>query len=406
MSGSLGRGLNRRISIGRQTALKTRAATNAGAILRRISAEPNFNIDNFTSPELLLSQQVRETRNGPGRGSFAYSSTLAPGAQTPFFEGILRRQFAVSGSTTANTGVTAAAGPPGTFTRAAGSWITDGFRIGMVVRFSGFTTTATANNARNYRIIGLTATVMTVAGTGNETVASKAAGDSVTVVAVGKSTFIPASGQVVPYYTIEDYQSDLATPTVKVYEDGVVQTVGINMPATGMTQFSAQMLTREKKDEGPSPYFTSPTAASTVASVAGNTGTVRLNGADIAIITSLNFQIQAQTGGDPVVGDNRLPDIFSGPVSVQGSGSMYLQSDALVGMQANELEFELALYLKSDPSVNSHFMAFVMPRCRITGLQQSDGPMQLMQSFRFQALEQLTAGAYEATTILVQDSSL
>ena len=404
MSGTLAQGISRRISMGRQSALKTRALAAQGYILRRVSAEQNLAIDTFQSQEILQSQQVRDMRNGPGRGNISYQSQLAPSAQVLLWEGILRRGFTPLTGVTLTT-VTAAAGPAGTFTRAAGSWLTDGFRVGMVVRQTGWTTTGAANNNRNYRILTLTATVMTTSGVGDEVVASKAAGDSVVTTMVGKVTYVPIVNQVKDYFTWEDLQPDLATVSCDVYEDCRVQALGINVPATGMAQISAQLLAREVVNQA-SAHFTSPGAASTFASVTGVTGLLRINSADTALVTQVALQIGQAVGGEPVVGSNRMPDIFLGNLSVQGSATVYLQDQSFVNLMKNETECELILHMESDSTLNAPFICITLPRIRISNVTRSDGQLNLMQRFSFTALENLYNGSYESTTIMIQDGSL
>lgn len=406
MSGTVASGLFRRLSIGRQSAKGSRAGAGTGKMLGRVQMAPNFNIDSFGSSAILPSQMERTARNGVGRGVIPYQGELAPGNQTDFLEGIMRRQFAAVPGAGALTNVTAAAGPPGTFTRATGSWITDGYRVGMVVRPSGWTTTGAANNGRNYRIIALTALVMTVTGTGNEVVAAKASGDSVTFPVVGKVTYMPPSGQVIPYYTVEDWQPDLAVPSGIVFEDCRVQQVGINLPATGMAQFSAQMAARDALDIT-AVHFTSPTAPPNNPALAGVSGLLRYNGADVAIITSFGMQIAAQMQADPTVGANRVPDIIMGPVTIRGQFSAYVTDRSFFAANRNETEAELLVYLTTSPAVNADFMAFTMPRVKLQTPQMGDSPMAMMQQVTFVALENtVTTGGYEATNLMIQDSTI
>lgn len=403
MSGSVQSGITRRISIAPQSALKTRASAGSGTQLRRIQADANLQVDTFQSQEILLSQQVRDLRNGVERGIISYASQLAPGAQIDFFQGMLRRNYATVTPVSLTT-VTAAAGPPGTFTRAAGSWITDGYRVGMVVRCTGWTTTAVANNSRNYRIVALTALVMTVTGVGDEVVVAKAAGDNVTFTVVGKVTFIPATNQLRLYYTYEDFLPDMAAPKADIYEDCRVQTISINVPATGMATMSAQMLARNVVTLNAA-HFTAPAAAGTVQSVTGISGLLRINGSDVGIITGLQLQIAAQVGAEPNVGARQVFDILLGPVSITGNASAMLTDYGFIDLMRNETEAELILLMESDSTINAPFICITLPRIRIINPSKSDGPLAIMQRFQFQALENTASTSYEATSIMIQDSA-
>jgi hypothetical protein len=110
-----------------------------------------------------------------------------------FIAGICRQAFQTAPTTGALVNVTAAVGPI-TFTRAAGSYITDGFRVGHVVNWVGWATTGTANNNRYFLITTLTATVMTGVFLDGTAGGAKASGDSVTCTLAGKQTWIPQSG--------------------------------------------------------------------------------------------------------------------------------------------------------------------------------------------------------------------
>jgi hypothetical protein len=405
MSGTVGSGLNRRLSIGRQTALKTRAPAGSGKQLRRIQMAPNMIIDAFSSQEILPSQMERTSRAGMGRGQIAYQGEMAPGSQTEFWEGMMRRQFAaVTVAPVSN--VTAAAGPPGTFTRAAGSWITDGLRVGMVIRMTGWTSTGVNNNGRNYRILTLTATVMTVSGVGNEAVAARIETGPVTVSVVGKVNFLPPTGQVLPYFTVEDWQPDLAVPTGEVFEDCRVQQLAISLPPTGMAQFAAQMAARESALIT-SAHFTSPAAPANTASLAGVQGSLRLNGADVATITQLQLQMQAPIQADPSVGANRAADILVGPVQIRASVTAYLTDFAMFTANRAESEFEVIVYLPTTPAINADFMCITMPRVKVMTPQRQDSPLAITQSFQLFVLENtVTTGGLEATNLMIQDSTI
>lgn len=403
MSGTAAQGINRRQSIAVQSGLKTRASAGGGTILRRIQAEPNLQVDSFQDQEIRASQQLRDMGNGVERGIISYTSQLAPGAQIDFIQGMLRRNYATV-TPIVLSNVTAAAGPPGTFTRATGSWLTDGLRVGMVFRMAGWTTTGAANNARNYRITALTATVITTSGVGDEVVAAKASGDSVTLTVVGKVTFIPATGQQRLYYTYEDFLPDLSSPEADIYEDCRVQTVGINVPPTGFAMISAQMLARNVVNLGAA-HFSAPAAASTVAAVNGISGLIRVAGQDVGVLSQFSLQMAAQVGADPNIGAKQVWDIFLGPVSVAGNGTGLLLDYSLSDMMRNGTEAEIIVLLKSDSTLNSPFICITLPRVRIQNQSKTDGQLALMQRFNFVALENLASTSYEATSIMIQDSA-
>lgn len=403
MSGSIASGLNRRLVLAPQSGgLKARASAGGGRILRRNSATQNLSIDGFGSQEILQSQQIRDYRNGVGRGGISYASNLVPGSAGDFFEALLRRNYA---AVTPYVSIAITAGTT-TLTRATGSWITDGFRFGMVISSNGWAAPATANNNRSLRIIGITDLVLTFAGVKNEVLVAKAAGDSVTVSVVGKVTFTPASGHTNPYYTYEDLLPDLATPSSDVYEDVRWQSLGLSVPSTGIAMLQAQGAARDVISSSTA-YFTAPTAVSNVGSVAGVSGLLRLNGADVAYVTQMGIQMGRSVSSEAVIGSNRVPDIVLGPLSVQGSLSAYLLDVSLITAWKAETVFELVLKLDSDQTVNSPFVCITLPALKLTNVTKNDSPTSLMQQATFLALENIvTTGGMEATSFMVQDSAL
>jgi hypothetical protein len=88
---------------------------------------------------------------------------LSVGGFDPLIEAALRGTFAAASAVTAATFTTltpaVTTGNSGTFTAAAGSFITQGFRVGQVVRRTG--SAIAANNGRNLRVTGVTAGLLT-----------------------------------------------------------------------------------------------------------------------------------------------------------------------------------------------------------------------------------------------------
>lgn len=406
---SFTRGVSKQIILARETTFGTLAGAGTGKQLRRVNASPMLNKDQIRSQEILPSQQVRDARHGVRRPAIPFSGQLAPGSYTDFIEGMLRRNFAAGATTGAIITVTAAAGPPGTFTRSAGSFLTDGFKIGDVIRWTGWAAPATANNARNFRIIGLTATVMTVAGVGDETVVAKAAGDSVTATVVGKKTFIPATGHLFHSYTIEQLYPDASPVVSERYVGCRMQSLRLGIPASGMCTMDAQLVGKDML-LGAAAYFTSPTAVGSTNSLTGVSGVMRLGGADVALVTQAQVQISCPVDSNPVVGQNTVPEIFPGVLSVEGQLGAYFTDSTYLDMFNAEQEVDIAFYLKSDTTVNSDFMSIVMTRCKTMALQKNDSDRSIVQSISFSALEHVTGAgagaAYEQTSIILQDSSI
>jgi hypothetical protein len=403
------KGINKIITIRPEATFGTLPANDSTArVLRRVSGNLVMTRDAIRSQEILSSHQMRDARLGTKRVAGSLSGQLSPGAYKDFFEAMLRKDFVAGATTGALTNVTAAAGPPGTFTRLAGSYITDGFRVGDVVRWTGWATTGAANNARNFRITALSATVMTTTGVGNEVVAAKASGDSVTCTVVGKKTMIPATAgtQLIKSYSVEQWFPDGDTAISERFVGVRIQSMRLSLPSTGLVTMDVQMIGQDMQSDT-SQYFSSATAITTDNALIATNGLVRFNGADVAIITGAQLQISCPMDAQPVVGSQIVPDIFPGPVMVDGQLSMYVKDATVFSTFNAETEVDLVWYLTSDSTVNSPFMTLVMNRVKLFSASKTDSDRAIFQSVAFQALEYATATSqYDATTISVQDSSL
>lgn len=405
MSGSYKRGVSRVIAIAQETTFGT-LASGTGRQLRRVNFTMSLNKDAYQSNEILPSMQLRDARHGIRRVNAAMNGQLSPGSYTEFFENMLRKTF-VAGATAASLTITAVVGPPGTFSRASGSWLTDGFKVGDIVRFTGFTAGAVSNNAKNYRISDLTATLMTVSGVSPETVVAAASAASITCTVVGKKTFVPPTGHVFLSHTIEDWNPDGLTATSNRGLGMTMQTARLQLPPTGFATLDFQLVGQDMPVLGTQAYA-SATAPNSANSLAAVNGRVRFNGADVAYITGATFAIACPVDAPPVVGNNITPAVFAGVISVSGSLNALLADNSLLTLFDQEQEVDLHFWLTTGSTANSDFMSFVMNRVKLMSNQRNDSDRALMQSMNFSALEHVTGTGsgtkFDSSTIIIQDS--
>lgn len=405
-------GVFKRVSIKRQTALGAKAPAGAAGTarqMRRTSSTLNLTKATFGSGEILTSQQRRDMRHGVRGVSGSLTGELSAGAYQLPIESVLRRN-ATAGATTGNVDVITIASSgggtrSGTLTRSTGNYLTDGFKVGDVVRVTG---TGTANDNKNLLIVGLTATVMTVR-TLNQTdiVAYAAVAAAMTPVSLaGRKTFIPETGHTRDYYTVEHFQSDI--PDSEQFTDVVFTGMNIGLPATGMAtiEFPAMGLDMQT---GNAEYFTAPAAPATGPIMASVNGVLVVNGAVVADVTGLTMTVtgnHAVPGG--VVGSQTDPDIFPGVIDATGSATVLFRDGTLRNLFLNESEFGIIAVLTGDNTAAAPVMSIVMPRCKFTGNTKDDGQTQITQTLPFTALENTAGGAgvnTERTTLSVQDSA-
>lgn len=399
---AIAQGISKSVRLKKQSALGTIASGSGAQELRRVISSLDLEKETYESQEIVSHAQVLDYRHGMRRVRGEIAGELSPGSYNLLMQSVLRKDFVAGATTTAIITVTAAAGPPGTFTRSSGSFITDGFKVGDVMNWSGWASPATANNAKNYIITALSATVMTVDGT----VVARAAGDSVTGVVVGKKSLIPTSGHTKDYYTFEHWFADIAKS--EAFKDCVIGSMTVRLPATGLATVSFNVLGRDIVTAG-SQNFTSPTAASTTGIAGAVNGALLVDEVVVAVLTGLEFTLDIGLSDAAVVGSRLSPDIFVGRSRVTGSFTAFFESETLRDLFINETEAAIVAAFYLSNAANAGFLAFNLPRIKVGGARKDDGDKGIVQTFPFQALRNSAGGSgqnTDDTTLSVQDSTI
>lgn len=399
-------GIEKVVGIKRETTAGMIAGASGAQLLQRVNLNIALNKDTYSSARKNSTAMKSDMRHGVRRVLGTLDDELAPGATKMAMEAILRKDWATAATTGAITTVAAAAGPPGTFTRSSGSYFTDGFKVGDIVRWTGWATTGANNNTRNYQITALTALIMTVRGTNNEVVAAKAAGDSVTCTVVGKKSYIPNTGRTDYSHTIEEWYADIAQS--ERYVGCKFSSMKVTMPTTGMATISYTIVGLDLQT-GTAAYFTSPTAVISTSTVAAVNGTMRVSSTDVAVLTGLEFTLDWGTQGEPVVGSNVLPALVHGEASLTGSFTAFFEDATLRDLFVNETEASLTAVLTTNNTITADFIGFTMPRIKVGGAAKQDAATGIVQTFPFESLYDSTGAATtgtDATILSVQDSTI
>jgi len=398
-------GVFKKLVAKKQSALGTKATAGSAQEYRRVTSTIDLKKQTYQSKEMRPSMQRADMRHGVRSVTGTINGELSVGTYQKFFESLLRAAAATAATSGALTDVTTAVttGAAGTFTRATGSFLTDGFKAGMVIRGSGWAAPATANNAHNCLITSVTALVITgVMMDGNPFIA-KAAGDSVTIAETGKHIAIPASGHTRDYWTIEHWHSDIAQS--EQFTDCVISGATVKLPGTGMSEVGFEIMGLDM-DTDTSAYFTSPTAVTSGPVVAAVNGAVYVQGTLVGLITSIDFAVKGNfsaPGG--VVGSNTDPDIFPGSIDVTGNMSVLFSDATMRDYFLNETEISIVAVFTNSTDANADFQSHIFPRVKVGGASKDDGEKGLTMTVPFTALE-YTSGASDivATTYWTQDS--
>ena len=404
---TIAQGINKQLIVKKQSALGTAASGSGAQILRRTSSTIDLTKENYTSNEIRTSQQHADFRLGGRSVSGTVSGELSVGSYQKFMESVLRQ--AAAGVTTITgltitSAVTAGVTGKGTFTRASGSWITDGIKLGHVVRFAGFTGGYTDNNSHNFLVIALTATVMTGVMLDSVPVVAATSQASISCSIPGKVITIPQSGHTMDYWTIEHNFADLVQS--EQFVDCVIGGMNLKLPASGMSTVDFTVVGLDMTT-GTSSVFTSPTAESTTGILASVNGALYLDGAVIGNITSIDIAADGKAAAlGAVVGTNASPDVSRGSISISGSMTGMFNSVTMRNLFINETECVLSGAFTTSNSGGADFIAIHLPAVIITSASKDDGEKGIMQTFNFTATE-YTGGASNSQTssIVIQDSA-
>lgn len=385
----------------RESAFGTLATNDATArSVPYVSCSLALSKSAIESEEIRPDFQAATMRHGNRTVSGDMQLQLQTNTYSPLMESAVRRDFAVVPTLGALTNITAAAlSVGGTFTRAAGSWIAEGLTVGMCVRMAGWTTTGAGNNARNYTVAALTATVMTVA----ETVAAKAAGDSIVVSIPGRVTFVPGLNHTQTSYSIEEWNPDV--PRSNRFTGIRINTMGISAPPNASASLTFGLMGRDRSTSTTRHFAAAVTPAAAVMQV-GHNGVLVINGVPSGIITGFELSLTNNMEAGATVGSNITPDVFHGRIAVSGTLTAYFENTALDDVFDLESEIGVILRVADDTGQGSGFLQLCMPRIKLAGGSYSTANQSRVQTFNFTALRHEGASGNQATTLLIQDSSL
>ena len=398
----ISKGTAKQVGYKKETTFGTLAGNTSGKLLRRVTANFNLVKEAYESAEIRVDRQVADFRHGVRSAEGTLNGELSSASYADFMGSIVGKDFAaVTLGAAAQTTVTVS-GTTYTLVRASGSWLTDGLRVGMVVRAAGLTTTA--DNAKNLLVASLTATNAVVVPLNGSTMTAQAVASSVTLTAPGKQTFVPATGHTDDSYTVEEFYSDIAQS--EVYTGMKVNSLSVQLPATGLTTVDIGFAGKDLTQTGTSQYFTSPTAQSSNGIFAAVNGVMLVNGAPVALITSADFAIERATENAAVVGSDSVADIFTGRIRVTGNMSVYFQDATFRGYFDEETPVSIVLTVTADSTATSNFVNFTLPKVKLGSFTKDDGELGIVASTSFQALlNDVTTAGLAATTIQIQDSA-
>lgn len=376
-----------------------------GQILRRTSSTLSLTKDTYQSAEVRTDRQIGDYRHGVKRVTGSLNGELSPGTYWDFVEAVLRgtETAAVAKSEAELTSV-AADNATSKFTFGGGDPVTEGYRVGMVIRFTNLS--EALNNSKNFLITGFS-------GASNRDVSvhpaptTMSADTAFNVTSVGKRVFTPASGHVSRKFAIEHYFADLGI--FGLFTECRVGGMNFNLPATGMATVEIPMMGRDMEtgSGGSAPFFTAPADVTGTGILAAVNGLIRVQGVNQGVITGAQVNINLSPESPAVVGQNFAPEIFLGRTEVSGQLTAFFEDLTLLNYFRNETEISVLLYLLASSADAADAMTIFLPKVKLGNAQAGvEGEGGVPLTLPFQALRYLgSAPGVDQTTIAVCDST-
>lgn len=379
-------------------------AAASAQLLRRVTSNLDLKKDTYQSNEIRPDFQVADFRHGIRRAMGTVSGELSAKTYADFIAAALKKDFtataAIAGASITIGGVAGA----WTITRAAGSFLTDGVKIGDVVRLTAGSFNV-ANSNKNILVTGVTALVLTGLVLNASTLVTEGPIATSTVTVIGKKSLVPQTGHTDKSFSLEHWYPDV--PASEVFTGCKPSKISFGLPASGMATCSIDFAGKDAEGTG-AQYFTSPTALTTTGIMAAVNGVLRVAGATVANVTGLTIDISAAQSGEPAVGSNTVSAQAAGRVLVSGQFTAVFDSVAMRDAFYNETEISLLAVFTADNSATADFIGFNIPRIKVSAADKDDGEKAIVQTIPFQALLNTAGGAAVATdltTISIQDSA-
>lgn len=397
-------GINKTVAFKKQTAKGTAGSGSGGQLLRRETATFNTAKATYSANEITSHQQHTGDKHGIKTINGTLNGVLSAGTYTNLIGSILRKDpVAVSAIT--GLSITVAGSGPYTLTDGTATFMTDGLKIGDVIRLTAGSFDS-ANLNKNLLVTALTETVITVVVVNSSAMTAEGPIASATVTLPGKRTWAPTSSHTNDYYTVEEWFSDITRS--HLYSDVQFGQAALAMPGTGNATIN---LTGTGINDGPtaSQVLTTPTAETSSEVLAAVNGVVLVNGTAQTAVTSFNLTLNGNiTAGEATIGTNTISDLVKGSIMASGSFTAIHQTDTLAGYFDAETAVPIVIVIAENDDADADFVTFVLPRCKVLSADKDDGKKQIVRTYNYTAEYNGTGGAALANLATIcahQDSA-
>ncbi len=363
----------------------------------RFLAGPGLDLqkEGYRSNEVRADRQVSNFRHGMRKVVGSLPFELSIGTFDDFIEAALSGTWTAvtTGSNTFSTTVT-------DVVRSAGSFITDGFKVGDIVTLSGFTQVPTNGI---WKISALTATNMTlcVATTGVACAfTTEVAAAGKTVALVGKR--LQCGTAAIKSFTVEEAYTDINQ--FFPYRGVVLNTMDLSIKPGAIVTGSFGFLGKDLTTPSGVTIASSVTPAPTNAPMDAFNGALfegSISSANLlAYVTGIDLKLTNNRGAQGVVGSNTTPAVFEGQSEVTGTVTAFFQDAALFNKFLNETATMIEVRLND--ANGTDFLRVQVPAAKYTGgtiTPPKDGPVVISLPF-FATLDPVSG-----TNLMIQRSN-
>jgi hypothetical protein len=402
---TVAQGINKITVYKAQVALGTPAIGAGGQVLRRKTSIAKTSRASYTNDEIVQHQQSTGVNLGTASSDWQFDGLLSPGTYSALLAGLTRKAFTAVTAMAALSLTIAGAGPY-TITRTTGSYLTDGLKVGDVIRITAGTFANPVNRDNNMVVTAVTALVATVVTLNGTLLIAEGPIATSTVTVVGKKSVVPLTGHTDTLFTVEEWFADLAKS--ELYPDMRIGQADIGLPASGNATVKLASQGLGVRTTGTAQALTSPTAATTSPVLTAVRGVLLVNGAKNQVVTGVTLTVKttlSQQG--PIVGSNYAPDMSRGRIEVTGQFTALFDSTTLRDMFDSETLASMVAVMAADTTNNADFVAFSMSAIKLTDASPDDGEKAIIRTYPFVAQLNAAGGAALAndqTILSIQDS--
>ena len=379
-----------------------------GQIWRFVDHNLSLTREAFSPVEMREDRQQPIDKLGTKRVEATINTLLSCSSHKAVIAAVLRGAWSVSAIALDESDMTSVAADNSTakFTFGGGDPVSEGLRVGQIVRFTGLS--EAGNNSKNFLILGF-------GGASNREMTVYPAPETMTadsefdVTTVGRSVFPPTSAPTKSKFAIETYNSDsdLAKVFTEITFGGLTLTAEPN--AHVQMSFTGMGRNRRTYTGGDAPFFTAPTAAPATEVISSMDGLLRLGNTTVGFLTALELSFATELAAPAQINRDGLAAgiVRQGMAVISGSFTLFELDGTYHNIYDEQTEFAIMAYMPASRAADAPAMVVFLPRVKITNQEQTivDGAKALQCTFSA-ARYFGTAPGVESTSLFVHDTQI